>query len=466
VGARGRGVVTAAPLDVCNPATGELLATLPVAGPEELDAAVEAARRAMGDWGPDERRASALVAIGKALLGSADELARTLTAEQGKPLAEALDEVRGAAAWFLHYGRLEVADERLQDDEHAEVTVRRRPVGVVGAITPWNFPLMLAAFKLAPALRAGCAVVLKPSPFTPLATLEMVERMNEVLPKGLVQVLVGGNELGAAITRHPGIRKISFTGSTATGKAIAAAAADDLKRLTLELGGNDAAIVLDDADVGAIAPRLYRSAFLNAGQVCCAVKRVYAPRARYDEVVDALAALAVDAVVGDGLDPATTMGPVNNRPQLEKVAALVEEARSGGALPAAGGRALDGPGLFYAPTILRDVPADSPIVQEEQFGPALPVVAYDDVEQALAWANGTPYGLSGSVWGADEERAAELAARLECGTAWVNTHLALSPAAPFSGWKWSGLGVENGLRGLEAFTELQVLHRTRRAARP
>ncbi|HEX9548821.1 MAG TPA: aldehyde dehydrogenase family protein, partial [Acidimicrobiales bacterium] len=328
--------------------------------------------------------------------------------------------------------------------------------------TPWNFPLILAAWKIAPALLAGNTMVLKPSPFTPLTTLKMGELLASVLPPGVLNVVSGGDELGSWMTAHPVPRKISFTGSVATGKRVAAAAAPDLKRVTLELGGNDPAILLDDVDPATVADSVFRGAFANNGQVCSAIKRVYVPEAIYDSVVDALAEKARAAKVGDGTLPDTELGPINNKPQFERVSGLVADAIAGGARAAAGGKPIDGPGYFFEPTILADVTDGVRIVDEEQFGPALPVIAYRDIDDALARANATHFGLSGSVWGADAERAGQVAEQLECGTAWVNTHLAVAPHQPFGGAKWSGIGVENGSWGYYGFTELQVVHRAKR----
>jgi acyl-CoA reductase-like NAD-dependent aldehyde dehydrogenase len=279
----------------------------------------------------------------------------------------------------------------------------------------------------------------------------------------VLNVVSGGDGLGALMTGHPVPRKISFTGSIETGKLVAASAAPDLKRVTLELGGNDPAIVLDDADPSAVAAAIFAGAFSNNGQVCSAIKRVYVPEAMYDEVVDALAAQAKATKVGDGADPDSKLGPINNEPQFERVKELVSDALSQGATAAAGGHPIDRPGYFFEPTILTGLSDGTRIVDEEQFGPALPVVPYRDLGDAIDRANATHFGLSGSVWGADTDRAAEVAAQLECGTAWVNTHLALAPQQPFGGFKWSGIGVENGPLGLAEFSEFQVVHRSKAA---
>jgi acyl-CoA reductase-like NAD-dependent aldehyde dehydrogenase len=328
----------------------------------------------------------------------------------------------------------------------------------VGAITPWNFPILLAVWKIAPALLAGNTVVIKPSPFTPLATLELGAALRDVLPAGALNVVSGGDELGSWITSHAVPRKISFTGSVATGKKVAAAAAPDLKRMTLELGGNDAAIVLPDVDPQAVAEKLFWGAFENTGQICSAIKRVYVHEDAYRPLVEKLAEHARAVKVGSGLEPDTQLGPLNNAPQFERVTELVNEARAAGASIEAGGDPLPGGGYFFAPTIVGDVAEGVRLVDEEQFGPALPVLTYRDVDDAIERANATPYGLSGSVWSGDTERAAELAGRLECGTAWVNKHLDIVPHAPFGGAKWSGIGVENGPWGLLGFTELQTLN--------
>jgi acyl-CoA reductase-like NAD-dependent aldehyde dehydrogenase len=459
----GESVPAARTLGVINPATGEVHAQAPDCSREQLDRAMAAAAGAYRGWRSDiEARRKALHAAGDLLMAKASELAPVLTAEQGKPLKEASLEVMGAAVWLKYYADLDLPREVIQDDERAFVEVVRRPMGVVAAITPWNYPLLLAAWKIAPALLAGNTIVLKPSPYTPLTTLKAGELLREVLPAGVFNVVSGGDELGAWMTAHPTPRKISFTGSVDTGKRVAASAAPDLKRVTLELGGNDPAILLDDVDPAAVAGKIFAGAFQNNGQVCSAIKRVYVPEALYDDVVEALAAKARAAKVGDGTHEGVTLGPINNRPQFERVSALVADALAGGARAAAGGKAIDGPGYFFEPTILADVRDGSRIVDEEQFGPALPVIPYSSLDEAVERANATTFGLSGSVWSRDPERAAEVAADLECGTSWVNAHIALAPHQPFGGFKWSGVGVENGPWGLYGFTELQVLHRPAR----
>jgi len=451
--------------DVTNPATGEPFDTAPECSRAVLDEAMAGAERAFASWRTDDvARRDALRAAAKVLGEAAGEIAPILTREQGKPLGQAMVEVAMAGVWFQYYADLEVERQVVQQDDDTFVEVTRRPLGVVAAIAPWNFPIALATWKIAPALRAGNTVVVKPSPYTPLSTLKMVELLNDVLPPGVLNSVSGGNELGSQMVSHPTPRKVSFTGSVATGKKVAVAAGADIKRVTLELGGNDPAIVLDDADPEETARALFWSAFMNSGQICVAVKRVYVPERLHDRFVDALVDQAVDAVVGDGMDDGVQIGPVNNRPQLERVAGLVREAIGDGASAAAGGSVMNRPGYFFEPTILTGAADGSRIVDEEQFGPALPVVPYRDLDDAVARANATSYGLGGSVWTADASRGEEIARRLECGTAWVNTHSMLLPHIPFGGVKWSGLGLENAMCGYESFTDVQVIHRVNRMA--
>jgi acyl-CoA reductase-like NAD-dependent aldehyde dehydrogenase len=458
----GEAVPTEGTFGVRNPATGEVFAQAPECSKEQLNAAFDAAAKAARDWKHDEaaRRASLLKAA-DVLLGATGDLAPILTSEQGKPLGDAGIEVFAAAIWSQYFANLETPPQIIQDDDEAIVEVARRPLGVVAAITPWNFPLTLAFWKIAPALLAGNTMVLKPSPFTPLSTLKVGELLRDVFPPGVLNVISGGDELGAWMTTHPVPRKISFTGSIETGKKVALSAAPDLKRVTLELGGNDPAIVLDDADPAMVATAIFAGAFNNNGQVCSAIKRVYVPESMYDEVVEGLAAHAKAIKVGDGTEPDSKLGPINNEPQFERVKELVADALSHGATAVSGGKAMDRPGYFFEPTILAGLTDGTRIVDEEQFGPALPVISYRNESDAIDRANATHFGLSGSVWSADTDRASAVAAQLECGTAWVNTHLALSPQQPFGGFKWSGLGVENGPWGLAEFTEFQVVHRSK-----
>lgn len=447
---------------VVDPALGTVHAEAPDCGPGQLDAAFEAAALAYRSWRKNENaRRKALHAAGDLLMSKADELAPVLTREQGKPLKDAAFEIIGSGYWLKHFADMAIPYEVIRDDDAAFVEVIRRPMGVVAAITPWNFPLMLACWKVAPALLAGNTMVLKPSPYTPLTTLAFGAMMREVLPPGVLNVVSGQDPLGARMTAHPVPRKITFTGSVATGKRVAEAAASDLKRVTLELGGNDPAIVLDDADPARVAPKIFDFAFQNNGQLCSAIKRVYAPARLYDDVVEALAAVAREVKVGNGLHEGVQYGPVNNKPQFDRVTELVDDAVGRGARAVAGGKRVEGPGYFYEPTVLAGAEDGFRIVDEEQFGPALPVIPYTSLDDVVERANGSHFGLCGSVWGTDVERASQVAGDLECGTAWVNTHFAVHPDQPFGGHKWSGVGSENGRLGLEGFTEVQVRHRAK-----
>lgn len=460
----GQAVVGEQQYDVVNPANEQVFAQAPDCSPAQLNAALDAAQRAFFRWSCDETaRRQALSACARAVRAHADAIARLLTQEQGKPLAKARAEVDLSASWFEYTAELPIPVDVVQDDAVALIEVRRKPLGVVGAITPWNYPIILAVCKIAPALLAGNTLVLKPSPYTPLATLRLGEALRTVLPQGVLNIVSGGDELGRALTNHPLPRKLSFTGSVEAGKQIAAAAAPDLKRVTLELGGNDAAIVLDDADPRRIARGLFWSAFENSGQFCAAVKRVYIHEQMYQPLVAALVAIAQQVRVGDGLDPHTELGPLSNRMQFERVCMLVEDARRGGKVLAGGSR-LGRAGYFHQPTLIGGLPDDARLVAEEQFGPVLPLLMYNDIDDAVARANATSFGLGGSIWTSNPMRGAAIAAQLECGSTWINQHAALLPNVPFGGVKWSGVGVEYGVWGLLEFTDIQVLHVARASA--
>jgi len=458
----GKGVAGEGAFGVINPATGQVFTQAPECSKAQLDAAMDSAQRAFRGWRRDEdKRRQTLRDCANMLKARRADLAKVLTQEQGKPLARATEEVIGGAVWFDVTAGLQIPVDVLQDNEHGKIEVRRKPFGVVGAITPWNFPLLLAIWKIAPALLAGNTVVLKPSPFTPLTTLKLGEILRDVVPAGVLNIVSGGNDLGAWISSHPVVRKVSFTGSVATGKKISVAAAPDLKRVTLELGGNDAAIVLPDVDPKKVAEKLFWGAFSNSGQICSAIKRLYVHEDVYPAVVAELTGIAKTVKLGDGLDPETQLGPINNEPQLQRVTELVEDAKRAGAKILAGGRKREGGGYFYEPTIVTGISDGTRLVDEEQFGPALPILSFKTVADAVERANATHFGLSGSVWTNDVERGKAIASELECGTGWVNQHLAIVPFAPFGGSKWSGIGYENGPYGLAAFTELQVINSTK-----
>ncbi|MHB0777501.1 aldehyde dehydrogenase family protein [Halomonas sp. WWR20] len=444
---------------VINPATGETFAQCPQADESILDNAVSSARKAFPAWAgrPLAERAEILGRLADSLEERSDEIALVLTQEQGKPLGDAKGEIAGTAGYIRYIAMLDLPPKVLKEDDAERIVQHRVPLGVVGAITPWNMPLILLAIKLAPALLAGNTVVAKPAPTTPLTTLLVGEICATLFPPGVVNIIADDNDLGAVMTRHPGIAKIAFTGSTETGRRVMESAASTLKRLTLELGGNDAALVLEDCDPADVAEHLLRGATLNCGQICLAIKRAYVHESLYNEVCEALARHAKAMVVGDGRDPASQMGPIQNQTQYEKVKGYLDIAKRDGNV-IAGGELPEGPGYFVPPTIVRDIDDSSPLVSEEQFGPILPVLSYRDVEEALAQINDSQWGLGGTVWGQDLDRAYALAQRFEAGTVWVNRHLNLQAEIPFSGAKQSGIGTEYGQEGLEEFTQRQVIN--------
>jgi acyl-CoA reductase-like NAD-dependent aldehyde dehydrogenase len=455
-GARVDGATT---LDVFNPATGQLLAVAPRGDAAQAEQAIAAARRAFPAWskrGFADRRVH-LETLAAALDARGQEFARLLTQEQGKPLNQAHDEVMGTIAALRYYAGQALSPKVLRETASERIVEQRYPLGVVAAITPWNFPLLMLMLKMAPALITGNTVIAKPAPTTPLTTLLLGELAADILPAGVFQTLVDQNDLGALLSQHPGIAHVSLTGSTRTGKKIVANAADTLKRFTLELGGNDAAIILDDADLATVAPPIFHGAMLNAGQVCFAIKRVYAPRSMIDALCEALGKLAREAVVGDGMRRGTTIGPIQNKAQFEKLLGLIAEARAKGTI-VAGGEPVAGEGYFIAPTIVRDLPDDARLVREEQFGPILPVLAYDDLDDAIARANDSDYGLGGAVWTSNIERGIDVASRMESGTIWVNRHLDLPFDVPVGGAKQSGIGRQQGIEGMEDFTQARIIN--------
>jgi len=446
-------------LDVLNPATGALLETCPRADEAQLNQAVAAAKAAFPAWSAQplgERRAK-LEALADAIEARIPEFARLLTQEQGKPTAQALYEVGGSVFGLRAFAAMEVGSRVIRESDSERIVELRSPLGVVGAIAPWNFPILLMIMKIGPALITGNTVVAKPAPTTPLTTLLLGELAAAILPPGVLNIIVDANDLGAVLTKHPDVAKISFTGSTATGRKVMESVSSTLKRLTLELGGNDAAIVLDDADVNKVAPQIFDAAMGNAGQICLATKRVYAHASIYEELCAALARLAGEAVVDDGLAQGATIGPIQNKQQFDKVKGFLEDAHASGKV-IAGGAALERDGYFIAPTIVRDIPDSARLVREEQFGPVLPIMSFDTVDDAVARANDSEYGLGGTVWTSDPQRGFEVASRIQSGTVWVNKHLDLPFDVPFRGAKQSGFGAENGLEGLEEYTQARVIN--------
>lgn len=451
-------------IDVVNPATGDAFTTVPRASLAQVDQAVEAARIAQPVWAdvPFAERQARLAALADAIAANATELARSITLEQGKPLQEAQGEVAWAEGFMRHYATLELPDRVIQDDADGYVAVTHKPLGVVAGIVAWNFPLLLCCFKIGPAVLAGNTIVLKPAPTTPVTGLALGELCRAIFPRGVVNILSGADDLGPHLVAHPHVAKIGFTGSSATGRTILAAAARDMKRATMELGGNDPAIILDDVDVKETARNIFANAFINCGQVCLAIKRTYVHEDIYDAMCDELARLAEAAIVDDGMKQGTTMGPLQNKAQFEKVKHLLEAARRDGRV-AAGGEVMTRAGYFVRPTIVRDVNDGDEIVDVEQFGPILPLVRFTEVDDVIARANASDYGLGASVWSSDTDRAAAIAARIESGQVWVNQHLAVGPHIPMAGCKGSGLGVEQSIEGLAEYTQIRVINIARQA---
>ncbi|QTH21111.1 aldehyde dehydrogenase family protein [Rhizorhabdus wittichii] len=444
--------------DVVNPALGKPFARCPKADRAILDQAVAAAKRAFPGWAatPVDERARLLTGIADALAEKVDEFAAVLTAEQGKPLDQAAGEVKGAVNVLRTFAGMRLEPKVLRDDARQRIVEHRVPLGVVAGIMPWNFPLVLLINKLGPALMTGNTMVAKPAPTTPLTTLMFGELCRDVLPAGVLNIICDENDLGGSLSSHPDIAKVSFTGSTATGKKVLASTAETLKRVTLELGGNDAAIVLDDVDTKTVARKVFDGAMRNAGQVCIATKRAYVPEAIYDDFCDELGRLARETVVDDGTRQGAQIGPVQNRQQYEKLTALIADAAQSGTI-VAGGEPMDGPGYFIRPTIVRDIAEDTPLVREEQFGPVLPVLKYSDIDELLERVNDTEYGLGGTIWASDVDRASELALRVRTGTVWVNRPQGVDPRVPFRGAKQSGIGTEMGEAGFEEYTQGQVV---------
>ncbi|WMY09564.1 aldehyde dehydrogenase family protein [Paraburkholderia phenoliruptrix] len=455
----GRAVSTAETEPVVNPATEEVIAYAPAANRAVLDEAVAAAREAFPAWSarPIAERQSFLRAIGERLKLHKKDLMRLLTLEQGKPRAGADWELTGTIIWCHETATHDLPVHVVEDSVDRLVETRHVPIGVVGAITPWNYPVLLALWKILPALLAGNTMVVKPSPYTPLTTLKIGEMLRDILPAGVLNIVSGGDKLGKWITEHAGIGKISFTGSTQTGKRIMESASGNLKRITLELGGNDAAIVMPDVDPKAMARELFWAAFQNSAQLCVATKRLYIHADVYDELAAELVEFAKTMKVGDGAQHDTDLGPIQNRMQFEKVKDLLADARNCGHKFLLGGDVPEGKGYFVPVAIVDNPPEDSRVVVEEAFGPVLPLLKFDDVDDVVARANNSIFGLGGSVWSSNLDAARKIAERLECGTVWINEIHAFSPHATFAGHKQSGIGVENAVQGLLEFTNAQTI---------
>ncbi|TPE54796.1 aldehyde dehydrogenase family protein [Maribrevibacterium harenarium] len=450
-------------IQVLNPATKEIFAEVNETNIEQLDTIVATANEAFNVWRQTsvEERAAALHRIADAIEAAAPELAEVVVGEQGKPLFLAQIEVGGAVGWTRYAADLSIEPEIIEDSEERYVEVQRLPVGVVASITPWNWPLMIAVWHIMPALKAGCSVIIKPSSLTPVNTIRLAEIINANTIPNLVQVVIGGRQIGEPLVQHQGVKKLVFTGSTGVGKHLAGLAVSDLKKVTLELGGNDAGIVLESANVTEIAEKVFMTSFLNMGQTCACLKRLYVHRSNYDAMCEALANIAAAQVVGNGMEEGVTFGPVQNEKQYESVTAMIEQAKAAGAEVIAPALPEGLNGYFIAPTLVKNPAHALPVVCDEQFGPVLPIIPFDDVKEVMALAKHEEFALGGSVWGEPGEELDWVVEQLDSGTVWVNNHAEVLPYVPFGGNKQSGLGVEFGKEGLLEYTVRKVVNRAK-----
>ncbi len=446
--------------EVINPSTGKVFAIAPDATKDQLNAAVAAARKAFPAWRDLswEERGSYLKKLAGVMRDNAEMLAKLLTSEQGKPLVESRVEVLRSAINMEAYATQKVEPTVLRDDDKEYAVEYHHASGVAAVISPWNSPISLFTLRASPLLQSGSTVISKPSPYTPLATLKLGELARDVFPPGVLNVIAGNDPLGQWMTEHEGIDRVSFTGSVRTGKRVAASAAGTLKRVGLELGGNDPAIVLDDADVEQVAKKIVAVALRNCGQICMAIKRIYVPDSLYEPMVQAIAKNASAVKVSDGHEEGAQMGPLQNRMQYDIVAGILKDTKATpGARIVTGGTPSDGPGYFIPVTVVADLNDDARLVKEEQFGPVIPVLRYSDLNDAIARANDTTFGLGASVWSSDIDRAAKVATKLQAGSVWVNDHFSLDVDIPFGGWRDSGIGRGNGKLGLQSCMEQNVV---------
>ncbi|CAE6378636.1 hypothetical protein BN14_10761 [Rhizoctonia solani AG-1 IB] len=464
----GKPVTSSTTLDVQNPATQKKIAEVPVATKEQLDQAVAAARTALPAWSAksQDERAQVLEQIAGVLEKNIAEYKHILVSEQGKTLADAEMELGAGVVLLRETAKLRVSDKIVVDNEQMRITERRVPIGVCAGIAPWNFPVALSMMKVGPALLAGNTMVLKPSPFTPLTTLQFGRDIQAVVPPGVINFLSGDDNLGPWITSHPGIDKVSFTGSSETGKRVMASASTGLKRLTLELGGNDPAIVLPDVNVAKIVPELFWAALINNGQTCVAAKRLYIHEKIYDEFRDELVKFAKTVKTGDGTDPQSQLGPVQNLMQYKKVLTFFDDAKANGYKFATGGDVNANPtdGLFIPASFVDNPPEDSKIVREEPFGPIVPLLKWNDEADVIKRANNTTMGLAASVWGKDLEAVERIAKQIEAGVVCMNERNPVTPFSSFGGHKESGIGVENGMGGLLSYSNIQTFTLKKQAA--
>lgn len=446
-------------IPVIDPATEEVLLHAPVADKAQANQAIESANQAFSLWRtlPISDRVSLLLQLLDRIEAHRDLIAQIITLEVGKPLAAAYADVDLALMWGREVTQMSLEPTRLEKAPDTIVEIHHAPLGVVLAIIPWNFPFFQTLYKLVPALMCGNTLIIKPAPTTPLNALLLAELAHDLFLAGVLNILGDAGDLGPHLSQHPDIHKISFTGSTSVGRHVMASGASNLKRIVLELGGNDAALVLDDANLEMAAKSIFDWAFMNSGQVCINIKRIYVPTKHYDAFCTLFAAHAQRAVLGHGLNEQTEFGPLQNKRQFETIKQLLEQAKKDGTI-VAGGTITAGKGYFVPLTVVRDIDENSPLITEETFGPIRAIMPYHSIDDAIQRINNTPYGLGNSVWSSDLERARTIAQQLESGTVWINTHFALAPDVPFGGHKQSGLGVEFGIEGLLAFTAPKVIH--------
>lgn len=445
---------------VINPANESVIAEVASVSAGQVNDAVHTALQAFKAWKnvSDDAVKQAFAKIAADIRAEKDEIAQLITLEQGKTIGMAQFEVDAGAGWIDYLSGLDIPVETIQEPNGKTIKVYNRPLGVIASVTPWNWPFMIAVWHIFPALKTKNCVINKPSEYTPLSTIKLVEIINRHVPAGVCSIVLGKGEIGQALTEHADVAKVTFTGSTRTGQSILSHSVSSLKSVVLELGGNDAGIVLADADVERAAQGVFASAFLNAGQTCAALKRLYVHESVYEALTEKLVQIANAQVMGDGANPEVTFGPVQNKMQYDKVNALIADAVARGGQVLTASKALPDHGYFIAPALIANVQEGIALVDEEQFGPVLPIIKFNAVDEVLERSNNTQFGLGGSIWSTDLAKAEQIASQMETGTVWINSHSDLSPAAPFGGWKLSGLGYSFGLEGLLLFTHKQAVH--------
>ncbi|WP_185286125.1 aldehyde dehydrogenase family protein [Chryseobacterium indologenes] len=444
-----------------NPSTLEVIGEVVNTSREEIDARIEKAKKAQKQWAarPDAERKDILLKVADVLQTHSKHLAEWITREQGKPLngPGSQFEMQACVGWTQVPASLDLPEEVVFEDDTRKDVLYRNPIGIVAAIAPWNWPLMIAIWQIIPSLRMGNAVIIKPSEYTTYCSIEMINLINTVLPADLLQVVTGRGEVGGYLTSHPEIGKIMFTGSIATGKKVVEASANNMARLTLECGGNDAGIILPGLDLAKHIENIFWGAFLNMGQTCACLKRLYVHEDDYEKTVQALADYSSRIPMGNGADENAVLGPIQNKMQYDKIQDLIRDIENTGADFIFRGQKPDLEGYFIPVTLVGNVDNEDRIVDEEQFGPVLPIIKYKTVEEAIGKANDSDNGLGASVWSDDVGQAQKVATQLEAGTVWINQHGAIHPFVPFGGAKQSGYGVEFGIEGLKAVTVPKVI---------